>query len=292
MKKNIITFQEIITKLQNFWINNGCNIIQPFDIEIGAATLHPITYLFGLKKKEFYFVYTQSCRRPFDSRYNINNFKISKYFQLQIIMRPKINNIQKIYLESLCNIGINFLENDIKFIEDNWENTTLGSWGIGCEVQLNGIEITQITYFKQICGIDCNPVILEITYGLERLSMILQKTNNIYNLIWSINKNNKVLKYKDINCYDELEYSLYNTKYANKKFLFIKFNQYELEIKYLLSLKKPLLIPAYECLLKVIHNFNLLESRNSISIYERQSYILRIQSLSKKISKIYYELNQ
>lgn len=236
-------------------------------------------------------MYVQSSRRPIDSKYGNSSFKLQCHFQLQIIIKPYPKNIQKLYLESLKEIGIDFCKNEIKFIEDNWENTTLNSWGVGWEVQLNGIEITQITYFQQIGGLNFNSEIIEITYGLERLSMIIQNIDCLYEIIWDKNNFGNIIKYKDLFYINEIEHSYYNIDYANLNFLFSIFKQYESEAKYLLSLKKPLLFPAYEYVLKAIHVFNLLESRKAISIYERQSYILRIQFLSKKIAKIYFESN-
>lgn len=285
-KSNPKTFQELIFALQIFWKKLGYTIFQPLDIEIGAATAHPVTYLKTLKFKNISAAYIQGCRRPADGRYAINSNRLQYYYQFQVITKPSSDKLRNIYLNSLKKIGLNLKKNDIQFIEDNWESPTLGAWGIGWEVRLNGIEITQFTYFQQIGGLECKPSITEISYGLERIAMQIQNIDNIYNLIWSNGKNGKIT-YGDIYYQNEVEQSYYNFQYTNINTLFNRFVECEKEILYLLSLKKPLPLVAYEQALKAIHIFNLLEARKVISITERQNYILRINTLTKKIAKSY-----
>lgn len=280
------TFQNLITILQNYWVSHGCTIIQPIDIEVGAGTSHPMTFLRALGPKPIFINYVQPSRRPIDGRYGENPNRLQHYYQFQVVMKPPSNNIQELYLNSLNVIGIDFTINDIKFIEDNWENPTLGAWGLGWEVWLNGMEITQFTYFQQVGGCECYPVTGEITYGLERLAMHLQNVHSIYDIIWNDNVLGKIT-YGDIFKQAEIEQSIYNFEHANVDLFFISFNQYEKEAKNLLRLKTPLIIPAYECVIKATHNFNMLDSRKVISVTERQHYILRLCSLSKAIAKKY-----
>ncbi|WMY97674.1 MAG: glycine--tRNA ligase subunit alpha [Arsenophonus sp.] len=284
--KKMETFQELITKLKNYWIKYGCTIVQPFDIEIGAGTAHPITFFNSLGQKSASFAYVQPSRRPSDGRYGKNSNRLQKYYQFQVIIKPSLDNVQDLYLSSLKELGINLNIHDIRFIEDNWESPTLGASGLGWEVWLNGMEITQFTYFQQVAGIDCNPITCEITYGLERLAMYIQNSNDIFSILLSNNIDNK-LHYKDIHLENEIQQSKYNFEYANIQFLINVFNEYQKEIIYLLDLKPPLYLTAYEYTLKIIHIFNILESRKSISITERQRYISKIRKLIKKIGKIY-----
>ncbi|CAL4319080.1 glycine--tRNA ligase subunit alpha [Buchnera aphidicola] len=288
-KKNPQTFHEIITYLNKFWNNQGCTILQPLDIPIGAGTFHHKTFFSCLEKKDISYAYTQASRRPTDGRSGKNKNRLQHYYQFQVIIKPAPKNIQEIYLQSLKKFNINFQNSDIKFIEDNWSNPTLGASGIGWEVWLNGIEITQFTYFQQIGTINCNPVSIEITYGLERLAMHIQNINNIYEIIWC-NKNKKI-KYKDIFFQNELEQSEYNLNKSNTTFLFKNFKSFYKESKRLLLKKKILLIPSYECVLNAIHYFNLLDARNILSSTERQNYIFKIRKITKKIAKIYYKIN-
>lgn len=285
-KNNQKSFQELIIILQRFWKNQGCAIIQPLDIEIGAGTYHPITYLTSLKQKNISLAYVQPSRRPNDGRYAKSLNKLQKHYQFQVIIKPSKNNIQKIYLKSLKKIGFHFQNNEIQFIEDNWENPTLGAWGVGWEVQLNGMEITQFTYFQQIGGIKCNPIITEITYGLERIAMIIQNTENIFDIIWSRNQK-KYITYGELHKQNEIEQSKYNFEYSNIEILLKRFEEYEKETKFLLSLQKPLIFPAYESAIKASHIFNLLDSRKIFSEDERRSYISKIQHLTRKIAKKY-----
>ncbi|WP_343187848.1 glycine--tRNA ligase subunit alpha [Buchnera aphidicola (Periphyllus koelreuteriae)] len=280
------TFNEIILNLKKFWNKQGCILIEPLDIPIGAGTFHHKTFFSCIGKKPISYAYTQASRRPTDGRSGKNKNRLQHYYQFQVIIKPAPKNIQKIYLESLLYLNINLKNNDIKFIEDNWKNPTLGASGIGWEVWLNGIEITQFTYFQQIGAINCNPISIEITYGLERLAMHIQNVKNIYEIIWCKN-NLKNITYKKIFYKNEVEQSKYNLDISGKNFLFKNFKLYYDESKRLLSLKKVLIIPSYECILQAIHCFNLLDSRKFISSTERQNYIFKIRKITKNIAKIY-----
>lgn len=288
MKKyDFNTFQNLILNLQIYWSKQGCTIVQPLDIEVGAGTFHPLTFLSSLDNKSFSFAYVQPSRRPTDGRYGENTNRLQKYYQFQVIIKPSPNNFQDLYIKSLKYLNIDLASNDIKFIEDNWENPTLGASGVGWEIWLNGIEITQFTYFQQIGGIQCKPIIGEITYGLERLAMHLQNIDNVYDIIWDKN-----IKYGDLFHKYEIQQSFYNFKSANINTLCSFLEKYEEEIYKILMLDKPLIIPAYELLLKIIHLFNLIDARKFISVNERQKYILRIRNLTKKIATLYFNENQ
>ena len=269
----MLTFQQIISNLQNYWSKKGCLVIQSYDMEMGAATFNPFTSLKALGKRPWNAVFTQQCRRPSDGRYGENPNRLQHYYQLQVIMKPSPTNSQDLYLESLKEIKINPDENDIKFIEDDWESPTLGASGLGWEVQCNGMEISQFTYFQQVGGIECKPVSLEITYGLERLATYVQKIDNIYDIKWDKNGTT----YGDIFLRNEKEQSDYNFNYASPDHLFSSFNDYEKTTKKLIE--KKLVIPAYEQCIKASHCFNLLDSRGVISAKERQAFILRIRTL-------------
>ncbi|CAL4319049.1 Glycine--tRNA ligase alpha subunit [Buchnera aphidicola (Periphyllus testudinaceus)] len=284
--KKIKSFYEIIINLKTFWNKQGCTILEPLDIPIGAGTFHHKTFFSCIEKKPISYAYTQASRRPTDGRSGKNKNRLQQYYQFQVIIKPVKKNIQEIYIQSLSNLKIDINNNDLKFIEDNWKNPTLGASGIGWEVWLNGIEITQFTYFQQIGAINCNPVAIEITYGLERLAMHIQNIKNIYEIIWSENKFEKIT-YKDLFYKNEIEQSKYNLEISGKNFLFKNFKLYYFESKRLLSLKKILLIPAYECILQAIHCFNLLDSRRLISSIERQNYIFKIRKITKKIAQTY-----
>ncbi|UDG80781.1 Glycine--tRNA ligase alpha subunit [Candidatus Hartigia pinicola] len=288
MKKiDIKTFQGLILTLQNYWADQGCTIVQPLDMEVGAGTAHYITHLRALGPEPIAAAYLQPCRRPTDGRYGENPNRLQHYYQFQVIIKPSPENIQELYLKSLKELEINLTIHDIRFVEDNWENPTLGASGLGWEVWLNGMEVTQFTYFQQIGGLECKPVTSEITYGLERLSMYIQKVDSVYDLLWC-NSLFGHITYGDIHLQNEIEQSAYNFKYANINFLFKCFDEYESESRYLLSLETPLPLPAYERILKAGHIFNLLDARKAISITERQRYILRIRTLSKKVAEVYY----
>lgn len=260
--------------------------MQPFDMEIGAGTYHPITFLKALESKPIFAAYVQPSRRPIDGRYGKNQNRLQHYYQFQVIMKPSPNNIQNLYLNSLKNIGIDFNIHDIRFVEDNWENPTLASWGLGWEVWINGMEITQFTYFQQVGGLTCNPIMGEITYGIERLSMYLQNVSSVYDLVWSKNPSG-ITTYRDLFYKNEIEQSKYNFEYADINFLIFCFEQYEKEINILLKLKKPIYLPAYELIIKTSHIFNLLESRKAISVTERKNFIKRISTLTKVLAKNY-----
>ncbi|MGP1957978.1 MAG: glycine--tRNA ligase subunit alpha [Arsenophonus sp.] len=286
-KFDIKTFQGLTLALQDYWMHQGCMIVQPLDIEVGAGTSHPITCLRALGPEPIFAAYVQPSRRPTDGRYGENPNRLQHYYQFQVIMKPSPNNIQELYFDSLKVLGLDPTIHDIRFVEDNWENPSLGAFGIGWEVWLNGMEITQFTYFQQIGSLKCKPVTGEITYGLERLAMYIQNVDNIYDLLWSDTSSGK-RTYGDIYYQNEIEQSAYNFEYANVDFLLKCFEEHEKEAQYLLSLKTPLSLPAYERILKAAHTFNLLNSRKAISVTERQSYILRIQALTKKVAEAYY----
>ena len=269
----MLTFQEIISNLQNYWSKKGCLVMQPYDMEMGAATFNPFTTLKALGKDPWNAVFTQPCRRPSDGRYGENPNRLQHYYQLQVIMKPSPTNSQELYLKSLKEIKIDPDENDIKFIEDDWESPTLGAAGLGWEVQCNGMEISQFTYFQQVGGIECKPVSLEITYGLERLATYVQNIDSIYDIKWDKNGTT----YGDIFLRNEKEQSDYNFNHASSDYLFSTFNDYEKTTKSLID--KKLVIPAYEQCVKASHCFNLLDSRGLISAKERQAFILRIRTL-------------
>ena len=271
--KNFLTFEDIIFHLQKFWQAQGCILVQPIDLEVGAGTFHPATLLKSLGKKEWNCAYTQQCRRPTDGRYGENPNRMQQYFQFQVLLKPSPNSIQKLYLKSLESLGVNLKDNDIRFVEDDWESPTLGAWGLGWEVWCNGMEVTQFTYFQQVGGIECKPVSLEITYGLERLATYVQNIDNIYDIKWDKNGTT----YGDIFLRSEKEQSDYNFNYASSDYLFSTFNDYEKTSKSLID--KKLIIPAYEQCIKASHCFNLLDSRGLISAKERQAFILRIRTL-------------
>ncbi|QJC34774.1 glycine--tRNA ligase subunit alpha [Enterobacteriaceae endosymbiont of Donacia piscatrix] len=276
------TFQGMILILQNYWAKQGCSIIQPIDIEVGAATSHPMTCLYAIGSKPIKIAYIQLSRRPSDSRYANNSNRLQQYYQFQVIMKPPPYNFQSLYFKSLEKLKLDLENNDILFIDDNWENPSLGAYGIGWEIWLNGIEITQFTYFQQMGGINCNPITGEITYGLERLAMHIQNVDNIFHIIWNKNKNGYTT-YGDFFYKNELEQSIYNFEYADIHFMNLCFQQYEKEIIFLLKLKQPLIFPAYEKLLKASRCFNLLEARKSLSHTERQRYILKLRNMTKLI---------
>ncbi|WP_343154371.1 glycine--tRNA ligase subunit alpha [Buchnera aphidicola] len=286
MKNHYNTFYNLIQILQKYWTEQECIIFQPLDLPMGAGTFHNITFLRALGSNPIKAAYVQCCRRPTDGRYAKNPNRLQNYYQFQVILKPPVKNIQNMYLESLNLLKIDEKNNDIRFVEDNWENPTLGAWGIGWEVWLNGMEITQFTYFQQMGGIECNPITIEITYGLERIAMHMQNQSNVYNLIWSSNKF-QTITYGDIFKENEIEQSKYNFEYANIDLLFQYFENYMFEANNLINLKPPLLLVAYEKILQANHIFNLLDSRKAISSSERQNYILKIRSLTKKTAKEY-----
>jgi len=282
-KVNPVSFQDTILNLQKFWGNYGCVILQPYDMEVGAGTFHPATTLRSLGSKPWKAAYVQPSRRPTDGRYGKNPNRLQHYYQFQVIIKPSPENIKKIFLKSLSTVGINHQENDIRFVEDDWESPTLGAAGRGWEVWCNGMEITQFTYFQQMASIECKPVSVELTYGLERLCMFTQGKSNIFDLIW----NNNGVKYKDIFYQAEKEYSAYNFEFANTESLIKNFNIAEKECKSLLE--KNLSLPAYDQCLKASHIFNLLDARGIIGVAERTKFISRIRELTKGVGKNWIE---
>ncbi|AWD32650.1 Glycine--tRNA ligase alpha subunit [Candidatus Kinetoplastibacterium sorsogonicusi] len=280
----MITFQNLIFKLQNYWDQNGCSILQPYDMEVGAGTSHTATFLKSIGPEPWHAAYVQPSRRPKDGRYGNNPNRLQMYYQFQVVLKPAPVNIIDLYIESLKYIGID-TNNDIRFVEDNWENPTLGAWGLGWEVWLNGMEVTQFTYFQQVGSLECILTTGEITYGLERIAMYIQGVDNVYDIIWNVRKNNEIIYYRDISQQNELEQSYYNFDYASIDILFNHFSDYEKEAKRLVELN--LILPAYEATLKAAHLFNLLDARNAISVTERANYISKIRNLSRIVAKSY-----
>ncbi len=286
-KFDIKTFQGLILALQDYWARQGCVIVQPLDMEVGAGTSHPMTFLRAIGPEPMNCAYVQPSRRPTDGRYGENPNRLQHYYQFQVILKPSPDNIQELYLGSLRELGFDPQVHDIRFVEDNWENPTLGAWGLGWEIWLNGMEVTQFTYFQQVGGLECSPVTGEITYGLERLAMYIQGVNSIYDLVWADGPLGKVT-YGDVFLQNEVEQSAYNFEHADVPFLFQLFDQCEKECQHLLGLDTQLPLPAYERILKAAHAFNLLDARHAISVTERQRYILRIRALSKAVAEAYY----
>ncbi len=274
-KSNILSFQDIIMSLQKFWGKNGCIILQPYDLEVGAGTFHPATTLRSLGPQPWKAAYVQPSRRPTDGRYGENPNRLQHYYQYQVIIKPSPKNIKQTYLKSLAAIGINVKNHDIRFVEDDWESPTLGASGLGWEVWCDGMEITQFTYFQQMTGLECKPVPVEITYGLERLCMFVQGKSNVYDLDW----NSEGVKYKEVFLQAEKEFSAYNFEFANTESLLKNFENTEIECKSLLE--KKLSLPAYDQCLKASHIFNLLDARGVIGVAERTGYITRIRDLAK-----------
>ena len=289
MTKKIVvpeTFQDLIFRLQNFWGGQGCAILQPYDMEMGAGTFHPATFLKAIGPEPWKAAYVQPSRRPTDGRYGENPNRLQHYYQFQVLLKPSPTNIQEQYLQSLKNLGLDLETHDVRFVEDNWESPTLGAWGLGWEVWLNGMEITQFTYFQQVGGIDCAPVPGEITYGLERIAMYLQGVDSVYDLTWS-KSDDGVISYGDIYQQNEVEMSKYNFDLADTDSLINWFDTCERETSRLIEADLPL--PAYEQMIKASHTFNLLDARKAISVTERQRYILRVRTLAREIAESYYE---
>ena len=280
---NIISFQDTILILQKYWSKKGCVILQPYDLEVGAGTFHPATTLRSLGSKPWKTAYVQPSRRPTDGRYGENPNRLQHYYQFQVLIKPSPKDIKKLYLNSLGTIGIDHKDHDIRFVEDDWESPTLGAAGLGWEVWCDGMEITQFTYFQQMAGIECNPISVEITYGLERLCMFIQNKRNVFDLEW----NNEGILYRDVFHQSEKEFSAYNFEYANTDSLFKIFDILESEAKNLIE--KKISLPAYDQCLKSSHVFNLLDARGVISVAQRAKYIARIRDLTKEIGKIWIE---
>ena len=269
-----MTFQELIFALEKYWASQGCIIQQPYDIEVGAGTFNPATFLRVLGPEPWNVAYVEPSRRPTDGRYGENPNRLQHYYQYQVIMKPSPLNIQDLYLESLKSFGIDPLDHDIRFVEDDWESPTLGAWGLGWEVWLDGMEITQFTYFQQVGGFDLNPVCVELTYGIERIAMYIQETDNVFDLKWSDN-----IRYGDVHHRSEVEFSTYNFETADIEILRDLFGMYEKEA--LRTAEKGLILPAYDYCLKCSHTFNLLDARGAISVAERTSYIGRVRNLAR-----------
>jgi glycyl-tRNA synthetase alpha chain len=278
----MLTFQQLILQLNAYWDRQGCVLLQPYDMEVGAGTFHTATFLRAIGPEPWKAAYVQPSRRPKDGRYGDNPNRLQHYYQYQVVLKPSPANIQELYLESLKSLGVNPLEHDIRFVEDDWESPTLGAWGLGWEVWLDGMEVTQFTYFQQVGGLDCKPVLGEITYGLERLAMYLQDKENVYDLVWTPG-----VKYGDVYHQNEVEQSRYNFELSNTGMLFKHFSEFESEAKRLIEAQCTL--PAYEMVLKSSHTFNLLDARGAISVTERAAYIARVRNLAKAVAQAYYE---
>ena len=282
-KPKFQSFQDTIINLQKFWSKNGCVILQPYDMEVGAGTFHPATTLRSLGPKPWKAAYVQPSRRPSDGRYGDNPNRLQHYYQFQVIIKPSPINIKKLYLNSLSVIGINHKEHDIRFVEDDWESPTLGAAGLGWEVWCDGMEISQFTYFQQMAGFECKPVSVEITYGLERICMFTQQKKNVYDLVW----NNEGIDYREVYHQSEKEFSAYNFEHANTENLFKIFDMHESEAK--LLVEKSISLPAYDQCLKASHIFNLLDARGAISVAQRAEYIGRIREITKQVAEIWVE---
>ncbi len=286
MANTNITFSQLLLKLQQYWANQGCNILQPYDIPAGAGTFHPATLLRSLDSKPWSTAYVSPSRRPTDGRYGENPNRLGSYYQFQALIKPSPDNIQDLYLKSLEYLGLDLSKHDIRFVEDNWESPTLGAWGLGWEVWLDGMEVTQFTYFQQVGGIACDPVAVEITYGTERLAMYLQGVDNIFDIVWNENEHG-VTTYKDIHFESEVQFSKYNFEIANTDMLFKHFDDAFAECKVCLANELPL--PAYDQCMIASHAFNTLDARKAISVTSRQNYILKVRELSLGCAAMYKE---
>ncbi len=283
---DVSTFQGLILALQQYWAEQGCVVVQPLDMEVGAGTFHPSTFLRAIGPENWNSAYVQPSRRPTDGRYGENPNRLQHYYQFQVVLKPSPDDIQELYLDSLRRLGFDPLTHDIRFVEDNWESPTLGAWGLGWEIWLDGMEVTQFTYFQQVGGIDCYPVTGEITYGLERLAMYLQNVDSVYDLVWSDGPFGKVT-YGDVFLQNEVEMSTFNFEHANVEALFNQFDLFEAESGKLIEAGLPL--PAYEYVLKASHTFNLLDARKAISVTERQRFILRVRTLARAVAQAYFD---
>jgi glycyl-tRNA synthetase alpha chain len=286
---DLSTFQGLILALQDYWAQQGCVILQPYDMEMGAGTFHPATFLRSIGPEPWRAAYVQPSRRPTDGRYGENPNRLQHYYQFQVLLKPSPDNIQELYLGSLKLLGFDPLVHDIRFVEDNWESPTLGAWGLGWEVWLNGMEVTQFTYFQQVGGLDCRPVSGEITYGLERLAMYMQNVQSVYDLVWTKGPQG-VVTYGDVYHQNEVEQSTYNFEHANVDALFHQFDVCESESQRMIEAGLPL--PAYEQMLKASHTFNLLDARRAISVTERQRFILRVRTLARAVAEAYYNARE
>jgi glycyl-tRNA synthetase alpha chain len=283
-----LTFQDMILALSRFWADQGCVVLQPYDMEVGAGTFHPATTLRALGPDAWRTAYVQPSRRPTDGRYGENPNRLQHYYQFQVILKPSPDDVLDLYFDSLRAIGIEPAEHDMRLVEDDWESPTLGAWGLGWEVWLNGMEVTQFTYFQQVGGLECRPVPAEITYGLERLAMYIQGVNSVYDLIWSEGPDGLTFTYGDVFLRNEQQYSAYNFEVADVDMLLGLFNTYESECKR--TLDAGLVLPAYDFVLKCSHAFNMLDARGAIAVTERTGYILRVRTLAKACCEAYYAL--
>ena len=289
MAYDVSTFQGLIFAVQDYWQKQGCAVLQPLDLEVGAGTFHPATFLRAIGPEPWRSAYVQPSRRPTDGRYGENPNRLQHYYQFQVVLKPSPMDIQELYLGSLKVMGFDPLEHDIRFVEDNWESPTLGAWGLGWEVWLNGMEVTQFTYFQQVGGLECRPVSGEITYGLERLAMYMQGVESVFDLVWSKSETGTI-SYGDVFHQNEVEQSAYNFEHADTDALFAWFDTCEDESRKLIDTGLPL--PAYEQVLKASHTFNLLDARHAISVTERQAYILRVRTLARAVAQSYYEVRE
>lgn len=283
----MLTFSQMLLNLQTFWQDQGCTIVQPYDMPAGAGTFHNATFLRSLSSKPWATAYVAPSRRPTDGRYGENPNRLGSYYQFQVLIKPSPDNIQELYLKSLEMLGLDIKKHDIRFVEDNWESPTLGAWGLGWEVWLDGMEVTQFTYFQQVGGIPCNPVSVEITYGVERLAMYLQEKESVFDLVWNENQFG-VTTYGDVHKQSEYEFSKYNFEIANVAMLFEHFENAQIECKRCLEENLPL--PAYDYCLMASHTFNVLDARKAISVTQRQNYILKIRELAKGCAVKYKEV--
>jgi glycyl-tRNA synthetase alpha chain len=283
------TFQQLILTLQDYWGGRGCAILQPYDMEVGAGTSHTATFLRSLGPEPWRAAYVQPSRRPKDGRYGENPNRMQHYYQFQVVLKPSPPDILELYLGSLAAVGFDLKANDVRFVEDDWENPTLGAWGLGWEVWMNGMEITQFTYFQQVGGLDCNPITGEITYGLERLAMYLQGVENVYDLVWAEGPTG-VVTYGDVYHQNEVEQSTYNFEHSNVEWLFRLFGEFEGEAKRLMLVK--LALPAFEMVMKCSHTFNLLDARGAISVTERAAYIGRVRALAREVAQSYFDARE
>jgi glycyl-tRNA synthetase alpha chain len=281
----MLTFQQIILRLQEYWDERGCALLQPYDMEVGAGTFHTATFLRAIGPEPWRAAYVQPSRRPKDGRYGENPNRLQHYYQYQVALKPSPDDIQDLYLKSLEALGIDSRANDIRFVEDDWESPTLGAWGLGWEVWLNGMEVTQFTYFQQVGGLDCKPVLGELTYGLERLAMYLQGKESVFDLVWTDG-----MSYGDVYHQNEVEQSKYNFELANVEMLYAHFGDFEAEARRLIAAGLPL--PGYEMVLKCSHTFNLLDARGAISVTERAAYIGRVRNLARSVSQAYFDSRQ
>ena len=287
------SFQDIILKLQHFWASQGCALLQPYDMEVGAGTFHTATFLRAIGPEPWNAAYVQPSRRPKDGRYGDNPNRLQHYYQYQVVLKPSPPNIQDLYLESLRALGIDTREHDIRFVEDDWESPTLGAWGLGWEVWLDGMEVTQFTYFQEVGSLACKPVLGEITYGIERLAMYLQGVENIFDIVWvpaSADGNRDAVTYGDVYHQNEVEQSKYNFEFSDPEWLLRQFDDFEREAKRLMTAN--LALPGYEMVMKCSHTFNLLDARGAISVTERAAYIGRVRALARQVAQSYFDARE